>query len=247
MKNNYLLYPKIPRIYPDVSKSILTFAIWKANKQISYSRILVFSSPAWVGSACYGLVMTLAPVASSLINRFGKQKVAAAGSFICMISMISSSFVTSVHQLYGTFTFLFAFGCTLAYTPCMTISSDYFDKYLTQATGIMTAGTSTGTLVLSPIAQAIVSSYGWRNAFRFFGCTCLIGVFCAYMFKPLQLRPRSSVQRIKTSMARERMKDLQLWKNKVYIIWICSIFSVMFGYYIPYVHLVSKMVLTFEG
>ena len=196
---------------------------------------------AWIGSAAYGLAMAIAPLSSMLIDRFGYRMVAASGCIICGVAMVLSSYVSTIYQLYGTFTFLFALGCSLAYTPCMTIASDYFDKYLTTATGIMTAGTSTGTLVLSPMAQSLVSAYGWRKAFRVFGGTCAIGFLCALTFKPLHPRPKTVVKRIKSSMARQEMHDLQLWKNKVFVIWICAIFSVMFGYYIPYVHLVSLL------
>ena len=187
------------------------------------------------------MVMAIAPLASMLINRFGYRGVAASGCLICSVSLLLSSFVQNIFQLYGTFTFLFALGGSLAYTPCMTIASDYFDKYLTTATGIMTAGTATGTLVLSPMAQALVGEYGWRWTFRVFSGTCLIGFFSALTFKPLHERPMSVVKRIRSSMARQEMQELQLWKNKVFVIWICAIFSVMFGYYIPYVHLVCAM------
>ena len=144
--------------------------------------------------------MAIAPVASMLINRFGYRVVAASGCVICSIALIVSSFAQVVEHLYGSFTFLFAFGCALAYTPCMTIASDYFEKYLTTATGIMTAGTATGTLVLSPMAQGLVTAYGWRWAFRVFAGTCAIGFFSALTFKPLH-RHRTVVKRIKSSMA----------------------------------------------
>ena len=185
--------------------------------------------------------MALAPVASIMINHFGYRIVTASGCVITSLGLVASSYVTDVYQLFGTFTFLMAVGCCMAYTPCMTIASDYFDEYLTTATGIMTAGTSTGTLILTPIAQALYQKHGWRYTLRFFACTCSIGFICSFSFKPLYERPKTLVRRIKSSMSRHMMEDLQLWKNKVYIIWICSIFCVMFGYYIPYVHLVSTV------
>lgn len=182
--------------------------------------------------------MALAPIASILINHFGYRIVCASGCIIAALALVASSFVTDVFQLFGTFTVGLAIGCCLAYTPCMTIASDYFDEYLTTATGIMTAGTSTGTLVLTPIAQALYQKYGWRYTLRFFAGTCSIGLVCSLSFKPLNERPKTLVRRIKSSVSRHMMQELQLWKNKVYILWICSIFCVMFGYYIPYVHLV---------
>ena len=61
----------------------------------------------------------------------------------------------------------------------------YFSRYVSLATGIMTAGSSTGTLILSPIAQALTHNFGWRNAFRLFSILTFISTWSGWMFKPL--------------------------------------------------------------
>ncbi len=61
------------------------------------------------------------------------------------------------------------------------------------------------------------------------------------MLKPLvpPVSQNTASMIIKKSKARPVMAELQLGKNRVYIIYIASVTLVMFGYYIPYVHLVS--------
>ncbi len=106
--------------------------------------------------------------------------------------------------------------------------------------GVAVAGSSTGTLILSPITQAAISKFGWRNTMRGHAICVLLCLWSAYQMRPrFKLRRKSTTERIKKSMARKLMKDLQLWKNKVFLVWTFAIFLVMFGYYIPYVHLVS--------
>ena len=69
---------------------------------------------------------------------------------------------------------------------------------------------------------------------------CLVGIWSGYMFRPRGGRPKPTVLTIKTPLLRRLTKDLQLWKNKVFVIWCVAITFAMFGYYIPYVHLVSN-------
>ena len=199
---------------------------------------VIFS--AWVGSACYGFLMLLAPLVSVLIKKFGKQPVAASGSLVCALALVLSSYTTNLNQMYGTFTFLYAAGCTMNYTPCMTIATDYFEKYVALATGIMMSGTSVGTLLLSPISQVLVDAIGWRNTFRCFAGTCAIGFICGLQLRPLPNMDGRDVEPVvKVPLARRIMKELQLWKNKVYCIWLLALFFVMFGFFVPYVYLVS--------
>ena len=110
--------------------------------------ILLFFS-AWVGSLAYGLGMLCAPVSSSVINKHGSHVSVIIGCILCSISLFVSSTAGSISTLFGTYSLLYGLGIAFAYTPTMCIASDYFDKYLTAATGIMVAGSSTGTLVFS--------------------------------------------------------------------------------------------------
>ncbi len=60
------------------------------------------------------------------------------------------------------------------------------------------------------------------------------------MMKPKHVRPKTTVERIKMPMMKRLMSELHLWKNRVFIVWVSAITCAMFGYYIPYVHLVSS-------
>jgi MCP family monocarboxylic acid transporter-like MFS transporter 10 len=121
----------------------------------------------------------------------------------------------------------------------MTIAPQYFDKYLTIAVGIITAGSSFGTLLYAPMSQVLIDSIGWRNTFRCYSGLCLISVFFSIFIKPLSTNKKDGVQTLKQSPIRHLIQDLKLWKNRVFVVWTIAITLVMFGFYIPYVHLVS--------
>lgn len=184
--------------------------------------------------------MTFGPIASTLINRFGNRVVMVMGGFLCAISLLASSFATSLTTLFGTFSVIYGLGTCMATSPTMTIAPDYFDKHLSVAIGLMTAGSSVGTLVMAPLSQALISSIGWRNTFRCYIGTCLLSaVFCLFI-KPLGPEKKTPDMLHRRPSALKRMvQDLQLWRNRVFIVWTLAITSVMFGFYIPYVHLVS--------
>ncbi|XP_033741540.1 LOW QUALITY PROTEIN: uncharacterized protein LOC117328207 [Pecten maximus] len=200
------------------------------------------SQAAWVGSVAYGLSMTFGPVVGIMLKRWGNRKVIMAGAFICAISILASSFVVRLSQLFGTFSVLFGIGTCMCTQPTMTIGPAYFDKYLSVAIGLMTAGSSVGTLVMAPLSQSLIDTFGWRNTFRVFTGSCLCCALCGAFIIPLDGDTKQQAtlsESVDMSTFRRMLKELRLWKNRVFIVWTLSITSVMFGFYIPYVHLVS--------
>ncbi|XP_071115322.1 uncharacterized protein [Haliotis cracherodii] len=197
------------------------------------------ATAAWVGSVAYGLSMAVGPFVSMMVEKFGRRLVMMAGGTLCAIAVLSSSFVTSFSVLFISFSALFGVGAGMSITPTMTIGQEYFDKYASISVGIMTAGSSIGTLVTAPLAQALIRSIGWRNTFRFFAGTCTLTVLCNTLIRPINETKKTPIQKIRGSPLRRLMEELKLWKNRVFIVWTAAVTCVMFGYYIPYVHLVA--------
>jgi len=181
--------------------------------------------------------MTFGPVTSLLIERLGYSRVMISGGVICSVSLLASSFVTSLPPIFLTFSLLYGIGTCMATAPTMTITPEYFDKHLPIATGIIVSGSSFGTLIMGPLSQFIIDQGGWRLAFRVFSALCLLT-------SALNSRIRAPTH-VKARLAEDRsfLKDLQIWKNRVFLVWTFSIMFVMFGYYIPYVHLVSTLII----
>ena len=73
-----------------------------------------------------------------------------------------------------------------------------------------------------------------------------LGMVCGMAFGPRPPAARTSAQRLQNTPVSRVVGELQLWKNKVYVVWVLGITLVMFGYYIPYVHLVSCRYFLFD-
>lgn len=185
--------------------------------------------------------MMFGPLSSFIINRYGAHVSISLGTTLVIISLLVTSLMPRLEYLFLTFSLLFGLGTSLTYTPTMCMAADYFNKYLTVATGLMVAGSSVGTLLMSPITQYSIASMGWRNSMRLHAGLMLLVYGTAYVFKPERV-VQQTPGTIKMPIVRRLVKDLQLWKDKVFIIWVLALFCAMFGYYIPYVHLVSTYV-----
>lgn len=188
---------------------------------------------AWIGSLAYGLSMTFGPVNSILIGRLGNSVVMVSGGAICAVSLVVSSFVTSLNVMFATFSLLYGIGACMCTAPTMTITPEYFEKYLGIATGITVSGGSFGTLIMSPLSQVIIVKAGWRTAFRVYA-----GLFVINMILNSRIRAPAYLKGRRIE-GRSLRQDLRIWKNRVFVVWTVAIALVMFGFYIPYVHLVS--------
>jgi MFS family permease len=61
--------------------------------------------------------------------------------------------------------------------PPLAITGGWFIRHRNTALGIAAAGTGCGTLVLPPVAAALIQQYGWRVTNVIFGVVA--GLFCS--------------------------------------------------------------------
>ncbi|XP_071152330.1 monocarboxylate transporter 12-like [Mytilus edulis] len=148
-----------------------------------------------------------------VVNRFGNRVVMVFGAFLCSASILTASFVHSIEMLFVTFSVFYGIGTCLCITPIMTIATQYFDKYLTIAVGIMTAGSSFGTLIYAPMSQAFIDAYGWRNTFRCYSGLCALSAICSLFIKPISNQKKTDEQKLKQSPIRSIIQDLKLWEE----------------------------------
>ena len=69
--------------------------------------------------------------------------------------------------------------------------------------------------------------------FRFFSGTASLLFVAVWLFRPLAGR------KVKNEETAHPCVDLNIWRNKSFIVWVLSISFFLFGYFIPFVHLVS--------
>ncbi|XP_006157065.2 monocarboxylate transporter 10 [Tupaia chinensis] len=212
---------------------------------------MVFKT-AWVGSLSMGMIFFCCPIVSVFTDIFGCRRTAVVGAAVGFIGLMSSSFVSSIEPLYFTYGIIFACGCSFAYQPSLVILGHYFKKRLGLVNGIVTAGSSVFTILLPFLLRVLIDHVGLFHTLR---------VLCIFMFvlflAGFTYRPLTSSAKDKESGSKgsgrfalfsrrkftppNRIFNFAIFKVTAYAVWAAGIPLALFGYFVPYVHLVKHV------
>ncbi|XP_077977507.1 monocarboxylate transporter 10-like [Glandiceps talaboti] len=202
---------------------------------------------SWVGSLTVGLTFLMSPVASILTDKLGCRKTAIIGAIIAFVGCISSSFAKRLELLFLTYGILLGTGASLTYTPSLVILGHYFKKRLGLANGLVTAGSGLFTIIMPILLEYLVSKVGLWNSIRFISGLVFLLIPCALTFKSL-LPPgvnygsTSNLEIHNGCKGRlSRYINVNIWKNRNYIIWCVAVPIGLFGYFVPFVHLINHL------
>ncbi|XP_034964971.1 monocarboxylate transporter 10 [Zootoca vivipara] len=197
---------------------------------------------AWVGSLSMGMIFFCSPIVSVFTNLFGCRIVAVVGAAVALVGLLSSSFVSSLGPLYFTYGILFGCGCSFAYQPSLVILGHYFKKRLGLVNGIVTAGSSLFTVTLPFLLTVLIDSAGLHNTFRIL-CIFIFVLFLAgFTYKPLIPSAKENGEKSKSTFPpAKNIFNFSIFKIKSYLIWAIGIPAALFGYFIPYVHLLHHV------
>ncbi len=113
-------------------------------------------------------------LAGRLVDRFGSRKILVAGVMILAFSTFASGWIQEVWHLYALFGVLGALGgCGLGWVPHSVLLSDWFIQKRGTIVGIAFSGMGAGILILGPVSQFLISSFGWRIAYMVLGSIVL--------------------------------------------------------------------------
>lgn len=194
------------------------------------------ATTAWVASISFGLTFVFSPLSCFLCKRLGCKAVTTLGGILVGTGLLLSSFVDSIFRMYVTYSFLFGLGSSMCYVSSVLVIIGYFNKYLVLANGIGLAGAGVGTITLAPALSLLLDSYYWRDALRILSATSFLLVFSGLIYYLIPA-PMEFVD-VEEDQEEKKHFDLSFLKNKAYIVWIVVVGLVLFGFYIPYVHLV---------
>ena len=111
-------------------------------------------------------IFALGPLTSALVNQLGCRLTAIIGGLSCVSGLLLSSLASSVYIMFVTYSVLFGFGGSCLYLSSYVITSQYFVKNHSIATGITASGSGLGVLSLAPMLQALLDSFDWRKTYR---------------------------------------------------------------------------------
>lgn len=209
----------------------------------SEDRQMAFKT-AWVSSLSMGMVFFCSPIVSIFTDLFGCRKVAVIGAAVGFVGLLSSSFVSTIEPLYFTYGVLFACGCSFAYQPSLVILGHYFKKRLGLVNGIVTAGSSLFTVTLPFLLRVLIDSVDLFNTLRVLCVLMFILFLAGFTYKPLvsNAKDKEVAKKGKFRFPPEKkIFNFSVFKVMSYRIWAFGIPAALFGYFVPYVHLMKHV------
>ena len=79
----------------------------------------------------------------------------------------------------------------MLYLPAVVSVTHYFLKRRSFATGLALCGTGIGTIILTPLSEALIDEYGWRGAILIEAGLILNGCMCGFLLRPLELKKQA--------------------------------------------------------
>lgn len=149
---------------------------------------------------------------------------------------------STIEPLYFTYGVLFACGCSFAYQPSLVILGHYFKKRLGLVNGIVTAGSSLFTVTLPFLLRVLIDSVDLFNTLRVLCVLMFILFLAGFTYKPLvsNAKDKEVAKKGKFRFPPEKkIFNFSVFKVMSYRIWAFGIPAALFGYFVPYVHLVS--------
>lgn len=212
----------------------------------------VFSSLSFilagVGSLNIGLIFFCSIFASVLSDRYGIRQVCFVGGLLSTIGMYASSVSVNLIYLYITYGLVLGIGASLVYAPSLAILGHYFTNRLGLVNGLVTAGSSGFSIVMPIMLRMLINKHGIQNSFKYLTILMATLIFCSLTFKERipkvskknEKKTCSSTQQLgsRKSLASLFLYD-ELWKNRLYLCWLISIPTGLFGYFVPFCHLVK--------
>lgn len=124
-----------------------------------------------LGFTIYFLLTGLAaPLAGSLVDRYGVRGVISVGALFTGLGFVSLYLVQNLWHFYIAFFFIGAGGAALGQVPASAMVSNWFVKRRGTAIGIMSTGIGVGILALAPlIGGFLIPNFGWRASYLALG------------------------------------------------------------------------------
>ncbi|EDW83659.2 uncharacterized protein Dwil_GK13560 [Drosophila willistoni] len=209
------------------------------------------SKAALVGSLAIGTTFLFSTVAGCLTDKIGLRLTTFAGGVLTAGGLLLSSFCTeNISALYFTYGIMFGLGAALAYTPTLAILGHYFKRYLGKVSGFVTAGSSVFTAILPPCLESSLKSYGLEATLRLMSLGAAFVILCSFVYKPLHPPPeppKNKPGRSRINLFLRSIVNVEIWKRTRYVIWALCVPLALFGYFVPYVHMMEFVKTVFPG
>jgi len=117
----------------------------------------------------------LSPVVGALTDRLGPRKVILGGVVLLGVSCVLGSRIETLWHLYAVVGVLMAGGvCAVGFVPSGALVARWFAHRQASMMGIVFSGMGVGVLTIGPLAQWLISTRGWRDAYAALGIGAIV-------------------------------------------------------------------------
>ena len=116
-------------------------------------------------SLCFLLSGALAMAAGWLTDRFGPRVVISCAGILIASGYLMLSRANTILELYLYYGLFVGAGMSGGMIPVLSTITKWFEKRKGLMTGFAIAGVGAGTLIVPPVANALIYAYGWRTSF----------------------------------------------------------------------------------
>lgn len=191
-------------------------------------------------------------VSSILSDRLGIRATAVTGAILATIGLIATAFIQKLELLYLTYGLILGIGSSMVYSPSLVILGHYFRKHMGLVNGIVSFGSSVFTIALTRILPYLLSVLEIKYCFLFLAGLHFMIIIFSLSWKPLfKKEDHLAALTLSTESVYEHCNDcctwtkkflnVKIWKNRAYVTWIVSLGIALFGYFVPFFHLVSVL------
>lgn len=193
----------------------LAYGIWYAY---GVFMVVLLQEFGWSRSLLAGAfsVFTLVhgianPLIGMLCDRMRPERIVAGGGLGLGIALWADSFVSTPLQLYlffGVFTALTVASC--GWVPAVIQVQRRFQDRLGIALGIVSAGVGIGMMLVVPLCQLLIESFGWRMAFRVLGVICVAVIVPSALYLVRSGNARAAAPAPNSTTARRAPRSIRI-------------------------------------
>jgi len=191
------------------------------------------------------LAGTFAIFAGRLSDKYGPRMLVTLSGLLTGIGFLALSQINSLWQVYLIWGLFLGIGGSCCYIPVMSTIPRWFVKKTGIAIGITVAGFGLGAVITPPLAQWLISAYGWRQAFIVLGLITFVIViplaqFMKHSPQRVGLKPYGEIGTLKDkqSQAAGGLSFRQAIKTSRFLVWGSILFCFFFSVQVIVVHIV---------
>jgi len=189
-------------------------------------------------------------VSGPLADRYGSRRMAWIGMLLVALGLALASAAQSMMQIYLAYGLGVGLGVGCAYVPVVGAVQRWFLRRRGLASGLAVSGIGVGTLLMPPLACALIDLWGWRAAYlalaaavAVLGCAAARWVENSPQDRGLQpdgdAAPAVRAAPASTpAPAPAGVPVLAAIRSKVFVLLYLAAMAGAFGVFVPFVHLI---------